>query len=83
MESGLYSSADDVVGMALGLLEEHDAWLEDGDEALERELADLRESLRRATEQADAGLTVPAHVVFDEIRRRHDELVRGKRNEPL
>ena len=49
MESGLYSSADDVVSAALGLLEGLDP-------DLERELADMYERVRIGTQQADAGM---------------------------
>ena len=64
MESGLYSSADDVVSTALGLLERLDP-------SLECELADMRESVRTSTEQADAGMLIPGKEVFDELRRRN------------
>ena len=62
--SGRYSSVDDVLESALGLLDERD-------QALERELAEMRESVRRGTEQADAGQVVPASEVFEELRRRN------------
>ena len=45
--------------------------LDERDEALERELAEMRESVRRGTEQADAGQVVPAGEVFDELRQRN------------
>ena len=61
VESGKYSSTDDVIGNALALLDEHD-------EALESELAEMRESVRRGTEQADTGQVVPAEEVFEELR---------------
>ena len=64
MESGLYSSADDVIGTALGLLERLDP-------SLERELADMREKVRISTEQADGGMLIPGKEVFDELRRRN------------
>ena len=63
VESSRYSSFDDVLDSALALLDEHDG-------ALERELADMRASVRRGTEQADAGEVVPASEVFAELRRR-------------
>ena len=64
VESGRYSSIDDMLDNALALLDERD-------DALERELADMRASVRRGTEQADAGLVVEAGEVFDELRRRN------------
>ena len=42
VESGKYSSTDDVIGNAPALLDEHD-------EALEPELAEMRESVNRPT----------------------------------
>lgn len=71
MESGLYPSADDVISTALGLLERLDP-------DVERELADMRERVKRSTEQADAGMLIPGQVVFDEIRRRDNEMAREK-----
>ena len=62
--SGRYSSIDDVLDNALALLDERD-------DALERELAEMRESVRRGTEQADSGQVVPAAEVFDEFRQRN------------
>ncbi len=64
VESGRYLSLDDVLDSALALLDERD-------DALERELAEMRESVRRGTEQADAGRVVPATEVFAELRRRN------------
>lgn len=64
VDSGRYSSVDDVLDSALGLLDERD-------QALERELAEMHESVRRGTEQADAGQVVPASEVFEELRRRN------------
>ena len=72
IESGKYSSTDDVLGSALALLDEHDA-------ELESELADLRESVRRSTEQADVGQVVPAGEVFDELRQRNASLAKPGR----
>ena len=76
VESGIYSSADDVINAALSLLE----WL---DPDVEREWADMREDVRIGLEESKAGLTIPADEVFDSIRRRHDELVREKQIEPV
>ena len=64
VDSGRYSSVDDVLDSALGLLDERD-------QALERELAEMHESVRRGTEQADAGQVVPASEVFEGLRRRN------------
>ena len=61
--SGRYSSTNDVLGEALALLDERDR-------KLESELAEMRESVRRGTEQADAGEVIPADKVFDELRRQ-------------
>ena len=72
VESGRYSSTDDVLGSALALLDEHEA-------ELESELADLRESVRRGTEQADAGQVVPAGEVFEELRQRNASLSKSGR----
>lgn len=72
IDSGKYSSTDDVLDSALALLDEHDA-------ELESELADLRESVRRGTEQADAGQVVPAGEVFEELRQRNASLTKPGR----
>ena len=72
VESGRYSSMDEVLGRALTLLDEHD-------DELERELADMHEKVRIGTEQADAGELIPAAEVFDELRQRHDATVNRKR----
>ena len=64
VDSGRYSSVDDVLESALGLLDKKD-------HALEREFADMHESVRRGTEQADAGQVVPASEVFEGLRRRN------------
>ena len=72
IESGKYSSTDEVLGSALALLDEHDA-------ELESELADLRECVRRGTEQADVGQVVPAGEVFEELRQRNASLAKPGR----
>ncbi len=64
VRSGKYLSTDDVLDNALALLEKHD-------ESVEREFTDMRESVRRGAEQADAGQVVPASEVFEELRRRN------------
>lgn len=71
VESGLYPSTDEVLDRALALLDEHD-------DELERELADMREKVRISTAQADAGELIPADKVFSEMRQRHDAMVKGK-----
>lgn len=63
LKSGRYSSTNDVLGEALALLDERDR-------GLESELTEMHESVRRGTEQADAGEVIPAGEVFDELRRR-------------
>jgi putative addiction module CopG family antidote len=66
--SGRYSSVDDVLDSALSLLDERD-------QALERELAEMHESVRRGTEQADAGQVVPASEVFAGLRQRSAAII--------
>ncbi|MYB50322.1 MAG: hypothetical protein F4X72_13850 [Dehalococcoidia bacterium] len=72
IDSGKYSSTDDVLDSALSLLDEHDA-------ELESELVGLRESVRRGTEQADAGQVVSAGEVFQELRQRNASLTKPGR----
>ena len=57
VESGKYSSPDEVIDSALALLDERDI-------ALESELNEMRESVRQGTEEADSGQVVPATDVF-------------------
>ena len=38
---------------------------------VESELNDMRESVRRGSEQADSGQVVPADEVFSELRQRN------------
>ena len=64
VESGKYSSPDEVIDSALALLDEHDT-------ALESELNEMRESVRQGTEEADSGQVVPATDVFNELRQRN------------
>ena len=72
VESGIYSSVDDVLANALTLLDERD-------DDLEGELADMREKVRVGLEESKAGLAIPAGEVFDELRRRNAEIVLEKR----
>ena len=72
VESGRYSSTDEVLGSALALLDERDG-------VLEGELADVRDSVRRGTEQANAGRVVHSGEVFEGLRRRNAELVNRTR----
>ncbi len=72
VESGIYSSVDDVLANALTLLDERD-------DDLEGELADMREKVRLGLEESKAGLAVPAGEVFDGLRRRNAEIAREKR----
>ena len=71
VESGIYHSPDDVIAKALELLDEHD-------EELERELADMHLKVKRGTEQADAGQLIPASEVFDELRQRNAAIAKQK-----
>jgi putative addiction module CopG family antidote len=64
IESGMYSSPDEVIARALQLLDEHD-------KELELELADMYDKVRKGIEQADAGQLIPASEVFNELRRRN------------
>ena len=64
VESGKYSSPDEVIDSALALLDERDT-------ALESELTKMRESVRRGTAEANSGQVVPASEVFSELRRRN------------
>lgn len=45
--------------------------MKEQDAKLERELADMREKVRKGTAQADAGELIPAEEVFGGLRRRH------------
>jgi putative addiction module CopG family antidote len=64
VESGDYRSPDEVIGKALELLDERD-------QALAKEFADMHEKVRRSTEQADSCQLIPASEVFDELRQRN------------
>ena len=64
VESGHYGTPDEVIAKALELLDERD-------QALAEELADMQEKALRSTEQADAGQLIPASEVFDELRQRN------------
>ena len=68
VESGIYRSADEAVEVALDLLDLRDI-------ELERELAEMIEMVRIGAEQADAGMSIPAEEVFNELRRRNAEIV--------
>ena len=72
VESGACSSANEVLANALTLLDERD-------DDLERELADMREKVRTGLDESRAGLAVSASEVFDELRRRNAGAVREKR----
>ena len=72
VESGIYSSLDDVLANALTLLDERD-------DDVESERTDMREKVRLGLEESKVGLAVPASEVFDELRRRNAEIVREKR----
>ena len=64
ISSGRYGSADDVLRVALALLDEREA-------ALAQELRDAQEQVERANVQADAGELTPAAEVFAELRQRN------------
>jgi antitoxin ParD1/3/4 len=66
VDSGKYPSADAVLEEARRVLEERD-------QALAEELADIHEKVRIGTAQADAGQLIPADEVFAELRRRNAE----------
>ena len=72
MASGGYATANEVISVALDLLERLDP-------DVEREWADMRESVRQGKAESDAGLGIPGDEVFDEFRRRNVEMVREKR----
>ncbi len=66
IESGQYSTPDDVIAKALELLDEQD-------EHLAQELDELRAKVRAGIEQADNGQLTPATEVFDRLLRRNAE----------
>ena len=67
LADGKYFSPDDVIAKALELLDEQE-------EELEWELADMRAKVQRGTEEADANEVIPASDVFEELRRRNTDL---------
>ncbi len=64
VESGMYPSVDAVLANALTLLDQRD-------DDLKSELADMRQKVRKGLEESKAALAVPASEVFDELRRRN------------
>ena len=66
MASGNYATADEVISVALDLLERLDP-------EVEREWADMRESVRQGKAESDAGSGILGDEVFDELRRRNAE----------
>ena len=74
VESGAYSSADEVVDTALALLDERDYV----DDLNEDEIADIRERAQRGAAQADRGEVTPADVVFDRLEKRYTEMLKQK-----
>lgn len=62
VQSGLYSSASEVVREALRVLEQNDAY--------ERKLREFRAELDRGIAEADAGLTVDGEEVFAKLREK-------------
>ena len=67
MASGNYASADAMISVALDLVEKLDP-------EVEREWADMRESVRQGLEESKAGMGIPCEEVFDELRRRNGDL---------
>lgn len=49
------------------------ALLDERDDALDRELRDMQERVRKGTQQADAGELIPAGEVFEKLRHRNAE----------
>lgn len=76
MASGAYSSADEVISVALDLLERLDP-------EVEREWMDMRESVRQGLEESKAGNGIQGEEVFDELRRRHGEPAQEKQIESV
>lgn len=66
VESGKFTSVDEVLDEALTALE-------DREQALAEELADMHEKVRRSTEQADKDQLTPASEVFDNLLKRNAE----------
>jgi hypothetical protein len=77
VESGRYDTPDDVLAKALSLLDERD-------EALSEELADVRAKIEEASEQSKNGrYTIytdeTLHELFEDVKRRGRER-RARRN---
>ena len=62
VQSGLYSSASEVVREALRVLEQNDAY--------ERKLREFRAELDRGIAELDAGLTLDGEEVFAKLREK-------------
>ena len=62
VQSGLYSSASEVVREALRVLEQNDAY--------ERKLREFRAELDRGIAEADAGITLDGEEVFAKLREK-------------
>lgn len=71
IESGPYSSANDVISAALGLLERLDP-------DLEQDMADIRDTVSRVVERSRTGKGVPPHIVFEELGRRSAAMARSR-----
>jgi antitoxin ParD1/3/4 len=71
VESGMYSSASEVVREGLRLLQERD-------ELRRARLEELRREITKGVEQADRGELMDGEQVFAELRRRNAEAVRQK-----
>lgn len=72
VESGTYSSADQVVDTALSLLHPH-ANYDEFNDLDKHEISDIRERAQRGAAQADRGETIPADAVFERLLKRSGE----------
>ena len=71
VESGKYGSPDEVLDKAL-------AALEDSEQALAEEFAEIEAKLAIADEQIKNGQLIPASEVFDELRQRNADMTKQK-----
>ncbi len=71
VESGTFSSADQVVDTALSFLHPRDNYDEFND-LDENEITEIRERAQRGAAQADRGETIPADIVFEWLLNRNE-----------
>ena len=71
VESDKYGSPDEVLDKAL-------AALEDSEQALAEEFAEIEAKLTIADEQIKNGQLIPASEVFDELRQRNADMTKQK-----